>query len=127
MPISFILVASSCRDCGSNSRRGWLGLASISSIAISLIVDEPCGRTSSVDIKASRPRPKELYFLCTAIIVNKKWKRHNKKESNHIKKPLMAFRYQSCLSYSVHNHHLWLFLCSFSNMLTDFSVYYFLG
>ena len=39
------------------------------------MVELPCGFTSSVDIKASKPRPKakplfdELYFLCTAIYV----------------------------------------------------------
>ena len=67
MPISLMLMASSCSDSSSNSRRGWLGFASIWSMAISLMVELPCVRTFSVEMRASRPRPSALYFLCTAI------------------------------------------------------------
>ena len=75
MPISLIDAASSCSACSSKSRRGWLGLATMRSTGTSLMVDEPCVLTSSVDIRASRPRPSALpllpvlYFLCTAILL----------------------------------------------------------
>lgn len=57
IPISAMESASSCKAIGSNSRRGWLGLTDILLNSISLIEDEPEVFTSSLDIKASSPRP----------------------------------------------------------------------
>ena len=69
MPISRMLLASSCKAVSSNSLRGWLGLASIWLNGISFIVELPWGRTSSVEMSASSPRPNALpYLFFTAIL-----------------------------------------------------------
>ena len=69
MPISRMLLASSCNAVWSSSLRGWLGFASIWLSGISFIVELPCGRTSSVDIKASSPRPSAFpYLFFTAVL-----------------------------------------------------------
>ena len=69
MPSSRMLLASSCRASGSNSLRGWLGLASIMSMEISLMVELPCGLTASVEMSASSPRPRGLLYLFLIAIV----------------------------------------------------------
>ena len=66
IPISAMESASSCKAIGSNSRRGWLGFTDILSSSISLMDDDPEVFTSSLDIRASSPRPNANFF-CTAI------------------------------------------------------------
>ena len=73
MPSWRMELASSSRATGSNSRRGWLGLASICCSGTSLMVLLPCVLTDSVEMSASSPRPSalvltlRLYFLCTGM------------------------------------------------------------
>ena len=61
-----MLSVSSSRASASNSRRGWFGLALICPMGTSLMLDEPLVWTSSVEMRASRPRPR-AYFLCVAM------------------------------------------------------------
>lgn len=63
IPISAMESASSCKAIGSNSRRGWLGFTEILSSSISLMDDDPEVFTSSLDIRASSPRPNANFFV----------------------------------------------------------------
>ena len=67
IPISAMESASSCKAIGSNSRRGWLGFTDILSSSISLMDDDPEVFTSSLDIRASSPRPNANFF-CTYLL-----------------------------------------------------------
>ena len=73
IPISAMESASSCKAIGSNSRRGWLGFTDILSSSISLMDDDPEVFTSSLDIRASSPRPTYLLFLVIISLAKAKW------------------------------------------------------
>lgn len=69
IPISAMESASSCKAIGSNSRRGWFGFTDILSSSISLMDDDPEVFTSSLDIRASSPRPNANFFLYCHILI----------------------------------------------------------